>query len=304
MQEGARLPRTILRSAGPYSLVKTWYVDGTATDVGTVTVGITDANGDAVVAAGTATTNNADGTYTYSLANQSDLNVLYVTWTRTDTSASLTDRIEVVGNRLFAEAEARAYEISGQQTPLSDVSEYSDSDLRDAADRTAEKFEDFAMRAFSRRYCRMEFKGNGQRRLSVYEGHARTSDGDDVGGRGRTQPRKVIAATVGGTAVSVSNIKIDHAEFVRTDGVWNSHTSTDPFNVVIEYEYGDDPVDLEATEYALTYAVANLVRSDLPVGAVSWSNEDGSFQRDSSGWAYPVKVYEWLKRRRRKVPFA
>ncbi|MFP5330926.1 MAG: hypothetical protein ACLGHX_00970 [Acidimicrobiia bacterium] len=277
-------------------------MDGTATDVGVVTVGITDGNGDTVVAAGTATTNNLDGTYTYTLANRSDVGVLYVTWTRTDTSASLTRRVEVVGNRLFTEAQARTFTITGLQTPLSSASEYPDSVLNEWHDRIVERFESKAHHSFIRRYCRIELAGNGAFRLPLYEGQPRTSVGDESGGKGRWRPRKLLSVAVGGVSVDVANVKLDHAELVRTDGTWDWATISDPFNVVIEYEYGDNPVTEDASLAGLRMLLANAIPTDIPQGVVSWSNEDGSFQRDSSGWAYPVAVYEFLKSETRKVP--
>lgn len=87
----------VLRNAGPYSITASWFVAGVATNVGAVTIGITDSAGTVVVAAGTATTNNANGTYTYQLASQSTVRTLYATWTRTDTSASISTIVEVIG---------------------------------------------------------------------------------------------------------------------------------------------------------------------------------------------------------------
>lgn len=296
--------RTLLADNGPYSIVKTWYVDGTATDVGAVTVGIIDANGDEVVASGTATTNNSDGTYTYSLANQADLDVLYLTFTRSDTSAFQTSRIDVIGNLLFTEAQARSARITGLQAPLSDASAYDDELLAEWRDRIAEQFEDKAGHSFIRRYCRLELTGRGTHKLAVWDGEARTSVGDEVGGQGRFSPRKILAASVGGTAITASNVKIQGGQFIRTDGLWTPATSADPFNVVIEYEYGDHPVSIEAREKALEFLLHNAVPSDLAGSALSWSNEDGSFSRDTSGWAYPTAVYEFLKRRDERLPIA
>lgn len=293
---------SLLASAGPYTLTHTWYVDGTATNVGTVTVGITDANGDTVVASGTATTNNADGTYTYQLANQTQVNVLYVTWTRADTGASLSSTLEVVGNRLFTEAEARAFTITGLQAPLASESDYLDSTLAAWHDRIAGQFEAKTHHSFIRRYCRIELAGNGMFRLPLYDGQPRTSVGDESGGNGRWRPRKLLSVTVGGVPVDVADVKVDHAELVRTDGTWDWATTTDPFNVIVEYEYGDNPVLEEASLAGLRMLLANAIATDIPQGVVSWSNEDGSFQRDASGWAYPVKVHEFLSRYSRKVP--
>ena len=125
----------LLAGAGPYTLIKSWYVDGTATDVGDVTIGVVDGNGDTIVAAVTATTNNADGTYTYSLADQPNPDQLVIPWTRADTSADLIDRIELVGNWLFTEAQARAFHAKADAAsalkPLNSEGEYPDDVIAD-----------------------------------------------------------------------------------------------------------------------------------------------------------------------------
>jgi len=185
----------ILAGAGPYALTYTWYVDGTATDVGDVTIGVVDGNGDELVAALTATTNNADGTYSYSLADIPDVDSIALTWTRTDTGASLVNYREVVGAWLFTEAQARAFDAAA----LTNTSTYTDKLIVDERARIVEEFEQWTGRSWVPRYCRMVLSGTSGRRLSLADGHARTSDGtpadirDDRPSRNRVSGSSIAA---------------------------------------------------------------------------------------------------------------
>lgn len=286
-----------MAGAGPTTLTKKWYVDGTQSDVGTVTYAVTNGAG-TVIASGTATKNGTGVTtnYTFSLPIVADPTVLRVRWTRSDSGAYLDDLLEVFGSVLFTEAEARAKQISGLQTPLSSETSYSDDTIATWRLKIQEAFEQRTGRSWVRRYCRLELSGNGGYQLGLHDGYARTSLGLEAAGPGRYRDiRRILTATVGGTAVTVGNIKILGSQLHRTDSTWAVATTTDPLNVVVEYEYGIDPT-WEAHENGLRMILANAIPNDISTFAVSLSNEDGSqsFQRDG-GFAWPTKVWEWLK---------
>jgi hypothetical protein len=113
----------------PGTLSQQWYEDGAVVDPGTVTVGITRADGTVLVAAGTATTGSGTGARTYNLTTTHTalLDRLTVTWTST-LKGTLLSYVEVVGGFWFSLAELRA--IRG----LTDTTDYPTSDL--AAMRT------------------------------------------------------------------------------------------------------------------------------------------------------------------------
>jgi hypothetical protein len=282
---------TILVNTGPTTITKTWYVDGTPTDVGDVTIGVTDANGTEVVAAGAATTNNADGTYDYALPIQTDLTILKVEWTDDSSGEVLTDTVEVVGSYLFSIAEARAYNIVGGQTPLSSTSSYPTSKLVEWRDQIAQMFEQRTFRSFTKRYARIELAGDGSTVLYLGDGFATTDWGDRAGGVGRfLDIRRIISVTVNGTAVSLSNVKlVNNGMLRRINGSWTSATSTDPLNIVIEYEYGME--NYEARENGLRLLAANAIPSDVSSRATSFSDEDGTFRLTT----LPVQVEEFLR---------
>lgn len=148
----------ILKNAGPTTLTQKWYEDGTQVDAGTVTIGIVDATGAEVVASGTATSKSGSGTsttYTYSLAIQTAVKRLTVTWTRADTTASFSSDIEVVGGLLFTEVEARAHHDS-QIT----ASTFTDAQIADTRARITDEFEQICGVSFIPRWREQKMAGS------------------------------------------------------------------------------------------------------------------------------------------------
>jgi hypothetical protein len=93
----------------PGTLSQQWYEDGTVVDPGTVTIGITRADGTSLVAAGTATAGSGTAARTFNLTTTHTalLDSLTVTWTST-LKGTLVSYLEVVGGFLFNLADARA----------------------------------------------------------------------------------------------------------------------------------------------------------------------------------------------------
>ena len=284
--------REIVVNSGDQTLTHEWRVSGTITDVGAVTVTITDAAGTAI--ATDAATTNTSGTYTYTLGNRSALTVLKVVWSDSDTDATRTDWYEVVGNVLFDENEARTVTYTGSQTPLASASEFTDAEIDRVRRLVLNQFELRTGTAWTRRYARAELVGDGTRWLKLWKGRFVDSEGNEVGGPGRTLPTKLISVTNAGTAVAASDVEIVGSRLYRKDGFWTAAQPSDPWNVVVEYEYGPDPVPYEANEHGLRMAVANLVPSDVSGWAESFTTPDGSV-RYSAGLAWPSDVYDWLK---------
>jgi hypothetical protein len=303
----------LLANAGPYSITKTWYVDGTATDVGTVTVGFVDGNGTAVVAAGTATTNNEDGTYTYSLADQTNPKQLKATWIRSDTSAELVDRIEVVGNWLFTEAQARSFGAKADATsalkPLASATEYPDEVISDERSRIVDDLEYWTGRAWIPRYARIVFSGNGTTRLQLRKGICRTSDGYMLNRSGRLNDVAVVlSASISGTAVTLSNVEIDPISetLILKTGVWTHATAANPYNITVEYVYGSPFLIDGVDRIALKILVDRLVPSAFPDRAIRVEGEYGTTQLVQPGG--PMKnvsrvpdVNDWVSRHDHRV---
>lgn len=289
---------SLLNNAGPYTLTKTWYVDGTATDVGTVTIGVVDANGDTVVATGTSTTNNADGTYTYSLADQTEPNLLTVTWTRSDGNGDLVDHIEVVGSRLFTEAAFRAF----NDDQFASTSRYTDADIAAARDAVTEQLERWTGVGWAQRYARVELAGTGDNVLYLSDGWCRTSAGIPLNRPGRLQNiNSLISATVGSTSQTVSTITVHGSHLVKTS-TWTSASTNDPLNVTVEYTYGH-PYQVDSVDrIAMLLAADRLRETALSSRATTWSDELGTYRFETPGRAGNVstipEVNEWVKAHR------
>jgi hypothetical protein len=165
------------------------------------------------------------------------------------------------------------------------------------------QFEQETGRSWIRRYVRVETPGTGTHVLPL-RGVARAADGNAVGGPGRSRgPINVISVTANGDTVDPAILVLEGNRLLRTSGFWPAATVSNPLNVVVEYGYGDDPVDPEARENGLRMVVANLVPSDLPDYAqtISQGGESFSLQQNIGLRAVPVKTRDWLDRHRSMV---
>lgn len=266
------------------------YTDGTLDDQGTLTIGIVDADGDTVVASGTSIVDNADGTYEYTLARQAEPNFLTATWTETG-GTEFTTYVEIVGSVLFNENQMRAFDSS----MLASASKYSDADILAAHDRVAEQLEYWTDRSWIRRYCRVEIAGNGGYDLHVGDGVPRTAAGLPLHRPGWSRDIiRLLGVTVGGVSIDTANFKVANTGLItRTDNTWTKPTTTDPRNIVIEYEYGQPyPVD-GVDRVAMMIARHQLVASRVPTSAQSFTDAAGSYTFDET--RLPYEAYHWIK---------
>ena len=303
----------LLAGTGPYTLIRHWEVDGTDTDVGDVTIGVVDGNGDEIVAASTATTNNADGTYTYSLADQANPDQLKITWTRADTSADLVDRVELVGNWLFTEAQARPFRAKADAAsaliPLASATEYPDDVIANARLDILDDLEQWTGRSWVPRYCRVELAGRGSPILPL-SGIARTSDGFPLNRSGRsTDIAQLLTLTVGGTSQTVSNYVLDPIgnNLISKGGAFPSATRSDPFNVVVEYVYGMPTIVDGVDRIALKLLVDRLVPSAFPDRALSVDTDFGTTRFVQPGGPQDNKsrvpeVNSWVRDHNYRLP--
>ena len=251
---------SILVNTGPTTLTKTWYVDGTATDVGTVTIGIDDGDGTEIVAAGTSVTDPADGTYSYAVPVQTAPKQLVVTWT--SGTQNQVDYLEVVGGWLFTEAELRAF----YSSDLSSESTYPDAKLAEARDRITAAFEEHCGVSFVRRWRRETHPGDGSAILTV----------------DRPYISSVSAATVGGVDVSATVSVAPVLPYLyRTSAAWTHATQASPFNVVVSYVHGHQSVPGDVKRAAMIAARQQLVKdvtgAGVPETASSWNDSTGQY---------------------------
>lgn len=272
----------LLADAGPYTLGLSWFDSTGSLDpaIDAVTIGIVDANGDTVVAAGTATTDNNDGTYTYALANQANPDQLTATWQDASTTASMTQRIEIVGAQLFTVDAARKFGQKADATssiiPLATAAEYPSSLIQAERTRIVDDLEYWTGRAWIPRYARVEITGTGGSYLKLRDGVCRTSDGAKLNRPGRLNDiSRLLTVTVNGSSVNVANVEIDpdNGQLYLATG-WSAGSS--PYNIVVEYVYGMASTTDGVDRIGLKLLVDRLVPSGYPDRALRWDGPDGS----------------------------
>ena len=278
-------------------LTFTAYDDGTQTDLGTITIGITDAAGSTVVASGTAVTDNGDGTYEYSLAKQTDVNLLIATWSVSG-GADFTTYIEIVGSELFNEAQLRAFDNSA----LSDATDFPDADIAATRDRVTDYIEWATGTSFIRRYCRTVLAGSGNRNIWLSDGFHVTSGGYPLNRPGAGKDVVRVIAANDGAAVTLADIDVNPSgQLALTDGVWTKSATSDPWNVAVDYEYGHPYPDGAVDRVAMLIAQQWLTSNRIPSNAASFTDPLGSYTFDET--RLPFEAYQWIKAHRTPVFF-
>jgi len=285
--------RLILRDAAE-TLSATFYFAESAVDAdGAITVGIVDEAGATVVASGTSTTSVGSGVYSYSLAAQSSLKRLIVTWTGTfgGNSMDFDTYAEVVGGFYATPAEVRAMpEIVGESATFSAAA------IVDAIAYATQIVDDYCGASFVQRYERDLLNGTNSDTIKV----------------SKMFPTTIISASIDGTALTSGKIaevaKFDDGQLVRKSDIW---AFTQPGNgVIIEYEHGASthaPNDIRWA--ARTLARYHLLEeiSRIPSQATQIQSEFGSITMSQPGMNRPTPmppVNTVLNRHRHRAPTA
>jgi hypothetical protein len=286
--------RQILRNSAE-TIQVTVYSNETAIDAdGSVTIGIEDAAGTTVVAAGTATTSGGTGVYNYTLPAQTDLKDLTATWSGTWGSAmSFTTFHQVVGNWYCSPAEVRAMDsISGE------AATFPTEDLIDAVEWAENIVEDYCGTNWVQRYQRDVLSGSNSQTLKL----------------SRLFPTKILSASIDGTALTGAQIaKI--ALYATGDIVWEDDTwdFTEPGKkVIVDYEHG--LADKTGPPNDIRWAVRTLARfhlleqvSRIPDRALSIQSEFGQIILAQPSMDRPTPLPDVnvvLSRHRHRAPTA
>jgi hypothetical protein len=267
-------------AVGQASLITfTAYSAGTQTDLGTVTVGIKDANGTEVVAPLTAVSDGADGTYTYTLAKQTQVRFLIVTWSVTG-GADFITYLDVIGSELFDEATLRTFD----DDAISSAS-YTDAQIAQAHYQAAQYIEEQTGRSYIRRYARAEIYGSGSRFQDLSGAQFRTSTGLQIPRPGAFRDINQVFTT-------------DYSSATAEDGLLTLTDSVFPRSetpLVLEYEYGlGYPVGI-ASRVGMLLAKQWLVSSRIPSGADTFTDPLGSYGMNDS--RLPFEAYNWLRQK-------
>jgi hypothetical protein len=272
----------------------TFYSAETATNVstGSMTIGIVDEAGRVVTPAGTSTTTSSTGVYKYALQAQTDLKRLTATWSGTfGTAMEFTTQHEVVGGVYATPIEVRNMDsISGES------STFPTADLVEATTWAEAVIDDYCGTSFVYRYERDVLDGTGTDTIRL----------------SRMFPRKIIAASIDGVALTsdeINNIALhDSGVIVREDDIWEFTPAGK--KVIIEYEAGVDktpPPDIAWA--ARTLARYHLIEqvSRIPERALSISSEFGNIALSQPSMSKPTPLPDVnviLNRHRHRAPVA
>jgi hypothetical protein len=258
------------------TLEVTVYVDGTATDpssAGTVTVrdasGATLSSGAAVIAGG----NSGTLRYTPSAEELADVNRLRISWEGVvvDGAPAITLETaeEVVGELLFTEAEARAFDAGA----LSNATVYPDAAIREGHDRIMDAFEAIIGYPLGRRYQSEVLDGQGGTKARLSRGYVQAIRSVEQ----RSTGTQTWAAWSAGDVEAITWRRWGLIER-EAGGVFASGTR----NYRIEYEAGK-PISLELRRAALRVLRNQLVKSNLSDRALYETNELGQFRLAVAG---------------------
>lgn len=247
--------------------------DGTATEPGTVTVGVTRADGTVLLAAGTATTTVSGETglrrRALTAAQTADLDQLTATWTDAGDASTHTTTIDIVGGHLFTITEAR-------ESDPEIADNFETAEIIEARADVTEEVEWICDRAFTPRFARATVDGRGDRELWLPSGD---------GGRSNDL-RTIEAVSIDGTALTAGEL----AELTLADDkiVYAAEGDSWDFgarNIVVSWTYGLDR-PYRHLKRALLHRLRHRLhenRSGIPSRATNFSSvEGGTFALDTA----------------------
>jgi hypothetical protein len=267
-------PRYLAGSLGDLEVTITR--DGSLVDptsAGSVTV--TDEDGN-VLSSGAATLvggSTGQLRYTPTAAVMADVNRLTVTWASVvlgaDTAITITTTAEVVGDMLFTEREARAFDDGAMAVTAT----YTDDDIRRGHDAVMDEFERILRYPLGRRYYRDVVSGNGRDKLRL--------------NRSGVQAIRAVSKRAAGSQTWTAFTQAQLDDLAVTDwglveretlGEWEQGTR----NYRISYEAGREiPGALRLAGMRVLRHL--LVPSSLPDRALYQTNELGQFRLAVAG---------------------
>ena len=278
----------------------------------TPSLAVTDGNGATVTTE--AVSSPGTGIYQAIIPGQTNVSMLKAVWTAAMSTRTVVHTVwyEVVAHTLADEAWIRSYGAKATGTgPLASATDYTDAMIEEARERAVTRMEDWTERGWIGRYCRIEAAGTGTRTLWLADGEPRLADGTSLHRPGRlSDVRKIISASADGTALNTSNLRIDSSvgAVYRTDADWPSATSSNPRNIVIEYEYGLSGPQDGSERVLMALVAADLVPSLVSDRAMSMSTEFGIERYVTAGFGNAVtslpEVNAWVLQHTRHLPVA
>lgn len=245
----------------PGTVSQQWYEDGLPVDPGTVTIGITRADGTVLVAPGTATTGTLTAARSFSITttHSATLDWLELTWT-SSAKGTITSTLEVVGGFLFTIAAARTLK------PLDNATTYPVASIATMRTRVEQAIEDACGVAFVPRFMRETVSGAANRSLVVSQ--PRVSSVRSVQRDGVALAAGELAATTPSDAGILHNL---------SGWAWGQE------NYIVSYEHGYSRTPARVSQAALTLARLWLVDGPLDERTTAFTTADGTFTLSTPG---------------------
>lgn len=264
----------VTRNAGDTTITQKFYDDGSQVDPGTVTVTATRADGTVLdsgsSAAKTGTGGTAEFGYTLLAAWLATLDLIAITWTRTDTGGIVTDRVEIVGGQLFTINDMRTFDDGA----FADTTDFTNDDIADVRRDVTDYLEQATGQSWIPRFADLTLSGDGSDEIRVPHHHIST----------------VLAAWIADTALTaaeLADLTIDGRCIVRDSSYWTSGRR----NVRIQYEYGRPYLDNGVSH------IATLLAADrLQAANVEYETESVSDDGVTVSYAEEIpKVKRWIR---------
>lgn len=250
----------------------TFYLDGTKVNpasAGTVTVrdaaGTVLSSGAAVIVGGNGHNLSGKLRYTPTAAQMANVNNLTVTWSNvvigTDPAVTVTTRAEAVGELLFNEADARAFDAGA----MADANLYPDDVIRRNHNAIMDAIQGIVRYPLGRRNYREVLDGDGSPWLRLSEPY--------VQGIRTVETRSVQTWTPLTQGEMAGVIPSRWGMLTREDGYFPTGVQ----NVRVSYDAGK-PIARELQRAGLIILRQWLVKSNIPARALFQTTEQGQFR--------------------------
>lgn len=251
--------------------------DGEAAEpAGDVTVGIVNSAGETVVVPATATSGEGSEprTYTLSAANNTDLDLLTVTWTDGGDSSAHTTLVEVVGGFFFTIAEARAADPN-----LAKDDKFPTPALVEARRQVEEEFEQICDLAFVPRFRVDRVAGHGRTWALLEQPHVR-------------RVRSITELDTGTTTTPWTEDDLLSVDLGPACRISSRAGKTFACDVAVAYEHGYDrpPAEVKRAAIQRLRYFAAQPSTGIPDRATSFSVAEGGSYRLDTAKAYKTGV--------------
>ncbi len=267
-----------------------FYTDGDKADVGTVDLTAVKIDGTAVALGAGADNIAASGgagppatwnyQYTASASLLAAVGILDLTWTADAGTATLYDRLEIVGSTITTEAAIRTADVN----IAADTTKYSDEIIADVLWQVIDRLEEYTGRSWCKRYRYYTLEGNGEYEINVRDA-LNPGPGIGLGGSGGQGAGRdlleLLTVSVDGTQLTPStDVEILKGGVLRRiDGsTWTAPAGAGAArgNIIIEAAYGlAHPIN-GVEHIAKTWVRNTLVRSPNDDRTIQQSGELGT----------------------------